>query len=52
MQILGAVCYVGPEAEGQQVLGLFTGTPAIAKWVTDGGVEVRQIIDYLTTMFK
>ncbi|KAF9231392.1 hypothetical protein BU15DRAFT_82459 [Melanogaster broomeanus] len=32
MQILGAVCYVGPEAEGQQVSGLFTGTPAIAKF--------------------
>ena len=52
MQIMGIVCYTGSESEGRFLSGLFSGSKQAAKWIAEDGAEVRQIVDYFTTLFK
>ncbi|KAL6297841.1 hypothetical protein BKA93DRAFT_754609 [Sparassis latifolia] len=52
MEVVGAILYVGTDAAGCQTSAIFGGSSAVKKLVEDNQVDVRKLIDDLTTAFK
>ncbi|KAG2154294.1 uncharacterized protein EDB93DRAFT_1102424 [Suillus bovinus] len=48
----GFVLYTGTEEAGQRAVGVFAGSPLILDLVNEKQVDIKKLVDYLTTVIK
>lgn len=52
MEVIGAILYMGADAGAKQMSALFGSSEAVRKLVVDNNVDVRRLLDNLTTALK
>jgi hypothetical protein len=52
IEVIGAIVYTGPDAAARQTSTFFGGSQLFHKLLDDNAVDVRKVIDRITTYFK
>ncbi|KAL6305916.1 hypothetical protein BKA93DRAFT_824705 [Sparassis latifolia] len=52
MEVVGAILYMGTDAGGWQTSAIFGGSSAVKRLIEDNQVDVRKMVDDLTTAIK
>ena len=52
IEVVGAIVYTGPDGAARQTSTIFGGSELFQKLLDDNAVDVRKVIDRITTYFK